>query len=372
VPAAEDDRTALGATRPRGGAGVELRLGGARPDEEEAAMTLPISPATASTLAGALHAVLVAGEGPTSEQRAVARAFGTHLLGVDPTGTQPAPDLGAVAAALPDTRDRRRCIQMAIMTELCRHPRDPAQLAAVQDLADALGLDGPELESIRRLARESADAATHDFVRTYHEYRTALSERRLLDDTGASSTDPVLWQQLDALADLPTGTLGWAYLEFHRRNGFELPHPGTPAPAYYVSHDMGHVIAGYEPTGPGEIALGAFKLAASPTDANWMASMVNVLIHEVGLFKHGSTEQFVPFGGAPYPGPGEQFGALSLPGASDLVAEAFDRGAACTGDINAADHLALAELPIREVRARFGVRPLRHPMIADDDPSSWP
>jgi hypothetical protein len=349
-----------------------LPCGGDRPADEEVAMTLPISPATASTLAGALHAVLVAGEGPTSEQRAVARAFGAHLLGADPTGRQHTPDLGAVAAALPDARDRRRCIQMAIMTELCRHPRDRAQLAAVQDLADALGLDGPELESVRRLARESADAATHDFVRIYQEYRPALSEHRLLDGTGESSTDPVLWQQLDTLADLPTGTLGWAYVEFHRRNGFQLPRPGTPAPAYYVSHDMGHVIAGYEPTGPGEIALGAFKLAASPTATNWMASMVNVLIHEVGLFKHGSTEQFVPFGGAPYPGPGEQFGAMSLPGASDLIAEAFDRGAACTGDINTADHLALAVLPIRAVRERFGVRPLSRPMIADDDPAFWP
>lgn len=335
-------------------------------------MSLPISSTTASTLAGALHAVLVAGQGPTSEQLAVARAFGGHLLGTDPTGERPTPDLDTVAAALPDARDRRRCLQLAIMTELCRHPRDQAQLAAVHDLADALGLDGPEMESIRRLADESVEAATHDFVRVYDEYLPALSERRLLDGTGRSSTDPVLWQQLDALVALPAGTLGWAYLEFHRRNGFQLPHPGTPAPAYYVSHDMGHVIAGYEPTGPGEIALGAFKLAASPTDANWMASMVNVLIHEVGLFKHGSTEQFVPFGGSPYPGPGAQFGAMSLPGATDLIAEAFDRGAACTGDINAADHLSLAGLPIREVRARFGVRPLSSPMIAGDDPSFWP
>lgn len=335
-------------------------------------MTFPIRPATASTCAGALHAVLMAGEGPTSEQQEVAAAFGGHLLGIDPNGEHPAVDLDVVAAALPDVSDRRRFIQLAIMTELCRHPRDPAQLAAVQSYADVLDVDGAELESIRRLAGESAAAATYDFVRVYDEYLPQLSERRLLDAAGESSVDPVLWEQLDELTELPKGTLGWAYLEFHRRNDFQLPHPGTPAPAYYVSHDMGHVIAGYEPTGPGEIALGAFKLAASPTDANWMASMVNVLIHEVGLFRHGSDEQFVPFGGPPYPGSGDQFGAMSLPGAGDLIAEAFDRGAACSGDINAADHLAHAELPIRDVRRQFGVRPLSRPMIADDDPSFWP
>ena len=55
--------------------------------------------------------------------------------------------------------------------------------------------------------------------------------------------------------------------------------------------------------------------------------------------------------------------------ANELLAEAFDRGAACTGDINAADHLSLAPRPIREVREQFGVRPLSEPMLADDDPA---
>lgn len=335
-------------------------------------MVLPVSPPTASTMAAALHSVVMAGSGPTSEQRQVAQAFGSLLLESDPTDDHVSIDGAALAVAVPDPDDRRRFIQLAIMVELCRHPRDWAQLATVQGFADALDLEGPELESIRRLASESVAAATYDFVRVYDEYLPALSEQQLLDDSGASSTDPELWERLDALAVMPRGTLGWAYRQFHERNDFDLPHPGTPEPAYYVSHDMGHVIAGYEPTGPGEIALGAFKLAASPTDANWMASMVNVLIHEVGLFKHGSEEQFVPFGGAPYPGPGDQFGAMSMPGASELIAEAYDRGAACSGDINAVDHLAMAHLPLRDVREHFGVRPLSHPMIAADDPAFWP
>ena len=33
---------------------------------------------------------------------------------------------------------------------------------------------------------------------------------------------------------------------------------------------MNHVITGYEPTGPGEIALGAFTLAMNDNDANWL------------------------------------------------------------------------------------------------------
>ena len=53
-----------------------------------------------------------------------------------------------------------------------------------------------------------------------------------------------------------------------------------------------------------------------------MASMVNLLIHEVGLFKHATSLQFVPYGrgGEPYHGLDGSRGALSLSGAPELVA----------------------------------------------------
>ena len=41
-----------------------------------------------------------------------------------------------------------------------------------------------------------------------------------------------------------------------------------------------------------------------------------------------------------------------------MLAEAMRRGSACTGDFTTADHLSMAELPIADVRARFGVVPL--------------
>ncbi len=124
---------------------------------------------------------------------------------------------------------------------------------------------------------------------------------------------------------------------------------------------MNHVIAGYEPTGPGEIALGAFKLAMLDDEANWMAFMANLLIHEAGLMKHGSESQFVPYGGEIYPAVGRQ-GALDLPGAADLLAEVLERGAACSTEFSRIDHIALATVPLAEVRERFNVLPMAHPM----------
>jgi hypothetical protein len=48
---------------------------------------------------------------------------------------------------------------------------------------------------------------------------------------------------------------------------------------------------------------------------------------------------------------------LARVGSAELMAEGMRRGSACTGDFTAIDHLALADVPLVEVRARFGVPP---------------
>ncbi len=42
------------------------------------------------------------------------------------------------------------------------------------------------------------------------------------------------------------------------------------------------------------------------------------------------------------------------------MAQAMVRGTQCTSDFTIADHLALAALPLAEVRAQFGIPPLEH------------
>jgi hypothetical protein len=333
------------------------------------AMPFDITPEAASVFAGGLAGVMQVAEGPTDEQAQVMRALAAHVLQVDPGSEAAVLTPDEVASALPDRVQRRIFLHMAIILELCRHPADEQQLRRVDAYGEALGVGAPELEAVRVEAHRAAEEATAYFIRVYDKYLPELSERSLAH---AAPPDTDLWSRLQRLDELPEGTLGWAYLDFHRRHGFKVPSPETPEPAYYVSHDMNHVIAGYEPTGPGEISLGVFKLSMNDSDANWMAAMVNLLIHEVGLIKHGTTTQFVPFGGAPYPGPDGQFGALSLPGAPDLLAEAFERGAATASDFSRADHLALAPVPLAEVRERYHVVPLRHSMMPFDDTALWP
>ena len=100
--------------------------------------------------------------------------------------------------------------------------------------------------------------------------------------TTRRTPDPELAQRLHALHDLPPGTLGHEYVEFYRRNDLVLPGDDPSSPAVFVSHDMCHVIGGYEPTGPGEIALGGMQLAIADTDTHWIQFIGNLGVHEAG------------------------------------------------------------------------------------------
>jgi hypothetical protein len=299
---------------------------------------------------GLLGAIDVDG-GATDEQLAVLRAVVTHLF------ERPDLDLGAlapldaagVAAAIADPAVRRRFNELLVTLELCRHPETRAQVERVEVYAAALDVGGPHLQIVRDWIEEGTARATEDFDRFYADDLATLSEPGLRDRyLRIDEPDLELAARLEALHDLPEDTLGWSYVEFYRRNGITLPGADTHTPAHYVSHDMNHVISGYEPTGPGEIALGAFTLAMNDNDANWLQFVANLVIHEAGVLQHGAI--------AP------KASTLTREGATDLLGEALARGSRCTSDFSQADHLSLADWPLESVRTYYNVVPLSQPM----------
>jgi hypothetical protein len=307
-------------------------------------MTLVVEPHLVVPVTGALLGAVDVEGGATDEQRAVLQAVVTHLWerpDLDVTTLEP---LGpaAAAAAITETATRRRVRELIVTLEFCRHPQSSAQVARVEQYARELGFDGPELAIARSWVDEGLERATADFDRFYAEELPTLSEPSLRDDyLRLDEPDPLLAQRLESLHDLAPGTLGHAYVDFYRRNGLTVPGADVHTPAHYVSHDMNHVISGYEPTGPGEIALGAFTLAMNDNDANWIQFIANLSIHEAGLIKHGA---IMP-----------KDSTLTRPGATELMGEALWRGAQCHGDFSQADHLAMADWPLVDVRAHFGV-----------------
>jgi hypothetical protein len=221
----------------------------------------------------ALLGAIDAGDGGTDEQRTVLRAVVERYwqrpdLDLD---TLVPLDPAATATAIPDQTMRGRVRELMAALELCRHPLTSEQVALVDAYAAALGEDGPGLLLARDLSSTTMAETAADFARSRDAAFVEWSERSLLEQYGAGSLpapDPELRDRLLAFRDLPEGTLGREYVEFYRRHGFELPGEGVDTPAFFVAHDMTHVIAGYGPTGPEEVALSAFILAMNDTHAH--------------------------------------------------------------------------------------------------------
>jgi hypothetical protein len=309
-------------------------------------MALMVEPGLVEPAAAALLGAIDVDDGPTDEQLSVLRAIVSHLWerpDLDPAMMTPSSPV-ATAEVITEPRTRRRLREVMVTLEFCRHPQSAAQVARVEQYAAALGTGGPELEIARDWVDQGVARAMADFERFYAQKLETLSEPSLRSDyLRIEEPDLELAARLRALHDLPPGTLGRSYVDFYARNGLTLPGADTHTPAHYVSHDMNHVIAGYEPTGPGEIALGAFTLAMNDNDANWIQFIANLAIHEAGLVQHGA---IMP-----------KNSTLTRPGATELLGEALWRGGQCHTDFSQTDHLGMADWTLADVRAHFGVPP---------------
>ena len=281
--------------------------------------------------------------GPSDEQLVVLGALVRHLwhrddlVGrVDPLGP------AEVAVALVDPVARRRFHEVLLTLELCRHPLTSAQVDRVEEYAAALEFEGPDLRMLRDLVDQGVGAAAADFSRFLQGNLARRHEPSLRSQPVTLEPEPELAARLRGLADLPEGTVGRGLLDLYDRAGLTLPGvEGSAMNHWFVAHDTTHVIAGIEPTGPGEIALSAFQMAMDDNDVNRGALLASLVVHEAGFAGSESSSA--------------EAGILATPGAAELLGQEMERGAACSADFSLVDHMALFDRPLAEVREEFGV-----------------
>ncbi len=281
--------------------------------------------------------------GPTDEQWALvgALAAGYFHTSLDPSAVDPLPPEQA-AARLANDGLRHRIFHLMVFAEMCRHPLTEAQVERTDAYGRAFGIADEAQTMARDLVARGNAAAEADFMRVLDSHREELEEPALAHhgDGGPGAIPPEVFERIHSLGDCPPGSLGRAFAEFYEENGLELPNPDDPYAGVFTAHDMTHVIADYAPTGLDEVALGAMQIGMADTEVHWIQFLGNLGVHEARFVHH--TE------GSP---------VLAAPGAMEVVAHAFDRGSATRHDFTLVDHLSLADLPLDEVRSRFGVAP---------------
>jgi hypothetical protein len=283
---------------------------------------------------GLLGASMVDG-GPTEEQRNIINALLRGYFDVDTVLASLEPlDPAGLAAAITDPKARHRLVQLMIVLEFSRHPGSDAMAQRVQEYAAALDVD----EKMQIVARDALHSARAELNADYQRYHDAYD----VEPEFAGAEDAEMAARLRALGNCPPGSLGRAYFDFYQRYGLKFPGEPGGGDVIFVAHDFTHVLAGYEPDGPGELALQAMLVSATDGDQHFSNFCASLSLHEAGMLE--SSVGITP-----------KVGTLARPGAAEELAEAIRRGAQCTADFATIDHIARADEPLEDVRRDLSI-----------------
>lgn len=274
------------------------------------------------------------GEGPTPEQANLVRNLLHGYFGVDADLASVGPLSAADLAAQVADHDRKRVVDLLVVVEFCRHPGRRDQADLVEEYARELGVDEPFVIVARDALTGGKEAVMADWLR----FQTTAPP-----EPGVTEANAELGLRLRALADCPADSLGRAYFDFYDR--WELAFPGEDGGGDIglVAHDFSHVLAGYEPDPPSELALQAMLTSATGFEHHFSGLIASLALFETGTF---DILDITP-----------KIGVLDREGAAAELADAFWRGTECSGDFSALDHLARANDPLDVVRAECGIPP---------------
>jgi hypothetical protein len=255
-----------------------------------------------------------------------------------------------LAGAFPEPL-ARQLVSAMVVASLVDGPPSPACGALVSRFAAALGVDEPAVETLSLFARGHLLLGSLDYHRRSNikgmiqgevERRGLLGAVKSLLGVRGLLEDPAVAAPFLALGDLPAGTLGRAFFDHYRRNGFPLPGEKGGFPESGVYHDFTHVLTGYGTDPASELQVGAFTAGLRRQDPLYVA-MLPLLVFCADI-------NVTPI---PHEHPVALF---SQPGVAERYLAAFQRGAQVTCDLS--DHWdfwPLVALPLEEARARLGI-----------------
>ncbi len=269
----------------------------------------------------------------------------SHLLGVDEPWPNEQLALAAIRGGLITEKDRLEAVHAGLLVAMFAPEPDLVALQAARWVAQALDCDDQLAANLEQIASLNTAAAKADLFRRFLSERIAVDgaviaahmERHDL----AAITRPALIERYHGLmASAPPGSLGAEMRAFYRDAHFEVPGmPGSPLPVEFLgSHDVHHVLSGYNTTPQGEVYTAVFNAANASAGIGWLA-VVLLQWHQgikLGVFEpnHSHLDP-------------------------EMMAMAAARGAQTKIDIYSADWdwLSLLAEPLDEVRAAIGIPP---------------
>ena len=276
---------------------------------------------------------------------AAQRVFGTQI-DID---TLPPITPAETAAALSDPQLRWQLAHGLIVMALSDGRPKKAEAECVRAFAEALEVPLQDISTLEKLADEHFALARLDIARRFAGREQMVADvrekgvgwlARSLSTIAGLREDPELAAPYRALEASPVGSLGRAYFDFVRGNGFTFVGEKHGSPEPLVVHDLSHILSGYGTDPIGEIQVLSFQAGYRKRNP-----FTYVLF---ALFQFQLDLRMSPL-------------APSFEGTFDpeKMMIALQRGAAMDRDLTDAwDWWPVMDRPLEEVRRDFGIPPL--------------
>jgi tellurite resistance protein len=268
-----------------------------------------------------------------------------------------------LASALTDPQLRHQLVQGLIVVSLIDGKANARETEAVEQFARALGVDAPEVRDLRYLLNGEMLRLRLDLGRRFWLREKVKeiwkTERfrglfKFVRGMVGRCEDAELARRYQALEHYPPGSLGRAYWEYCRSNGFPLPGEKGGAAEQILFHDCAHVLSGYGTTPDQEVQVACFSAGFQRRDP-WTFVFFVLLQFHVGI-------RVTPITGA-------------RTGFFDPLKAmvAIRRGAAMNVDLNSGwDYWPIMREQVEELRKRYNILPIEaflpsgsHPQMAE-------
>ena len=191
-----------------------------------------------------------------------------------------------LAEALPGPEKRRQATEFLVLMPFLPMKVSAARVAQVEAFAEALGVRCDTLRDLRlvcdgRLGRWAVSYGR----RTLAAYQPSGAFAQLKLAASALTQfvgNKKVAARYSALQALPEGTLGRTFYDFYRDRSFPLPGEKKSFTELTVSHDLTHILAGYNTDKSGEVNLAGIEAGMSPTDLGFEMLLEVILLFHMG------------------------------------------------------------------------------------------
>ncbi len=196
-----------------------------------------------------------------------------------------------LARAFPDQQLRRQLVQGLVIMTLIDGKAGPKETALVEQFAQALEVDVPEVKNLRHVLKGEILQLRLDLVRRFW-LRQKVTEvwnkeglrglYKFVRGMMGRYENKELAARYRTLEHYPPGSLGRSYWEYCHKNGFALPGEKGGAPEQILFHDCAHILSGYGTAPEEEVQVACFSAGFQRREP-WIFVFFVLLQFHVGI-----------------------------------------------------------------------------------------